>query len=82
MARWDPIGAAGVPEAADEYDSYVGVLGERLRLGASADQIASYLTWVQVDRMGLVATEAAAAHDRVVAAKLRRWYEQEMSAES
>jgi hypothetical protein len=24
MREWDPIGVAGSPEAADEYDSYVG----------------------------------------------------------
>ena len=24
MEEWDPIGAANIPEAADEYDSYIG----------------------------------------------------------
>ena len=24
MREWDPIGVAGIPQAADEYDTYVG----------------------------------------------------------
>ena len=24
MAEWDPIGVSDIPEAADEYDSYIG----------------------------------------------------------
>jgi hypothetical protein len=24
MEHWDPIGVAGIPEAADEYDGYIG----------------------------------------------------------
>jgi hypothetical protein len=24
MERWDPIGVNGIPEAQDEYDSYIG----------------------------------------------------------
>jgi hypothetical protein len=26
MREWDPIGVSGVPEAADEYDRYVGTV--------------------------------------------------------
>ena len=56
MEKWDPIGVAGVPEAADEYDTYVGQVGRRLREGATAEEIAAYLTyfarsgWVSVPR--------------------------------
>jgi len=43
MDEWDPIHVAGVPEAADEYDSYLGQIAERLRAGASGEGIAEYL---------------------------------------
>lgn len=33
MDHWDPIGVAEVPEAADEYDTYVGHIGRMLREG-------------------------------------------------
>ena len=26
MREWDPIGVSGIPEAADEYDSYLGTI--------------------------------------------------------
>jgi hypothetical protein len=79
MDRWDPIGVADVPEAADEYDPYVGAIGERLRSQESADELAAYLTWVQVERMELTATDAAAANDLAVAKQLLSWYHQEMT---
>jgi hypothetical protein len=68
------------PEAADEYDSYVGAIGERLRSHESANELAAYLTWVQADRMGLTATDAAAANDLAVANELLSWYQQEMTS--
>lgn len=33
MEEWDPIGVRGVPEAADEYDSYLPQIGSRLHDG-------------------------------------------------
>jgi hypothetical protein len=39
MEDWDPIGVEGIPEAADEYDSYVGVVGQMLRDGATPDEV-------------------------------------------
>jgi len=54
MRDWDPIGVAGVEEAADEYDSYaakayVMLMDER----ASVDAIAAYLFEVATGHMGL-----------------------------
>jgi hypothetical protein len=45
MRDWDPIGGAGMPEAADEYDvyadrAYVMLMGER----ATAEAIAASLS--------------------------------------
>jgi hypothetical protein len=53
MEEWDPVRVAGISEAADEYDTYVGHVGRQLREGACADEIASYLTWAAEDRIGL-----------------------------
>ena len=53
MEEWDPIGVRGFPEAADEYDGYLGPLAARLGEGASAEAIAEYLTEIEEDRMGL-----------------------------
>jgi hypothetical protein len=73
MSEWDPIGVQGVAEAADEYDSYVGVVGRMLREGATADAIASYLSNV---RSGMGAADGK--RDGQVAAHLREWYLHEM----
>jgi hypothetical protein len=70
MNEWDPIGVRGMPEAADEYDRYVGVVGAMLREGSGADAIAHYLTTVRVERMGLGPGEARADQERSVAARL------------
>jgi hypothetical protein len=58
MRDWDPIGIAAIPEAADEYDRYVGrayvmLMDER----ATATDIASYLFEVATERMGLTETQ-------------------------
>ena len=54
MENWDPIGVAGVPEAADEYDAYadrayVMLMDERANAGA----IAAYLLDIATKHMGL-----------------------------
>ena len=77
MAEWDPIGVEGVPQARDEYDSYLGPLAEKLRKGAGASAVDDYLTWIQTERMGLPAAPAKtlAASEKVVA-----WYAAEMKS--
>ena len=79
MESWDPIGVADVPEAADEYDSYVGPVGRQLRGGATADDLARYLHHVRVRLMGL-AWEGGRALDRAAAEQLVDWYAGEMRA--
>jgi hypothetical protein len=61
MQEWDPIGVAGVPEAADEYDAYadkayVMLMDER----APAEALSAYLLEVATSYMGLPSTEALA----------------------
>jgi hypothetical protein len=54
MREWDPIGVSGVPEAADEYDSYVGEVYMMLMQGrASSEAIAAYLFDIATRHMGL-----------------------------
>ena len=54
MEEWDRIGVSDIPEAADEYDSYIGGVYELLETGASEHAIGSYLRNIEVERMGLV----------------------------
>jgi len=54
MAEWDPIGVSDIPEAADEYDSYIGGVYELLERGASAANICDYLRNIEVDQMEMV----------------------------
>lgn len=54
MREWDPIGVAGIPQAADEYDNYVAeayvMLMDR---NADADTITAYLHEIATQHMGL-----------------------------
>lgn len=52
---WDPIGARGFKEAADEYDIYAPQVLEMLKADAPVEQIADCLTSVVRDLMGLPA---------------------------
>ena len=52
MEEWDPIGVRGVPEAADEYDTYVGKVYVMLMEEESTEVIASYLLEIATGRMG------------------------------
>ncbi len=56
MRDWDPIGVAGVPEAADEYDDYVGKVYVMLMdEWASSAAIAAYLFDIAANHMGISA---------------------------
>ena len=65
---WDPIGIAGVPQAADEYDRYVGHLAQMVVAGNSISDLSDHLIRMEVEDMGLGGNHARA---RAVAAKLR-----------
>jgi hypothetical protein len=75
MTYWDPIGVNGIPEASDEYDTYLGPLAEKLREGADARAVCQYLSDIQTERMGLPTTpdQLADIGERVVG-----WYSVEM----
>src|ERR1700722_5633925 len=57
MKYWDPIGVNGIPEASDEYDSYLGPLAKKLHEGADANKISEYLSEVQTKRMEIPARD-------------------------
>jgi hypothetical protein len=79
MDEWDPIGVRDWPEAADEYDAYVGVVGRMLHEGASADDIAAYLRRIREDRMGMCPSLTGRERDDEVAVRLVDWYTAEMA---
>ncbi|QNI36772.1 hypothetical protein [Edaphobacter albus] len=54
MDQWDPIGVKDEPNAADEYDSYLGDILLLLKGNASVEEIANYLKGIETDRMGLI----------------------------
>jgi hypothetical protein len=53
MEHWDPIGVSGIPEAADEYDTYVGYVVGALRNGRSIVEIENHMRWVASEHMRL-----------------------------
>lgn len=50
---WDPIGIRNIPEAKDEYDSYVPRICELLKLPNCRSDLVSYLWWLVTEQMGL-----------------------------
>jgi hypothetical protein len=53
LHEWDPIGVSDIPEAQDEYDSYVGGIYRLLASGASEYQIVERLYNLETVDMGL-----------------------------
>lgn len=50
---WDPIGISGVPEARDEYYSYLPKIFKMLASSTDGKDIADYLIFVEHEMMGL-----------------------------
>ena len=69
---WDPIGVSAVPQARDEYHSYLPLVFSRLRQGADEKAIAKYLGEVIVGSMGL---SSNTSHDLEIARILIDWKE-------
>jgi hypothetical protein len=53
MEAWDPIGVNGIPEAADEYDSYIGDFYELLVTRRPKQEIIDRLAYLEGEHMGL-----------------------------
>jgi hypothetical protein len=70
MQHWDPIGVADVPEAQDEYDSYVGPVYRLLVSGASDVDVIEFLYKTETETMGL-SRFGKRGHLQPVVARLR-----------
>lgn len=69
---WDPIRVAGVPQARDEYDTYVPEVVKLLLQDhdGSGHAVAAYLRWVATEHMGVGCDDE---HDREVIDVLLEW---------
>ena len=57
LRNWDPIGVKDVPQAQDEYDSYVGGVYRLIATGASARQLAEHLARIEAEQLGFQDTD-------------------------
>jgi len=69
MQEWDPIGVADIPEAADEYDSYINQIHGLLIRREPLDKLVDFLWWVETEHMGLAGNRCRTEQ---VAARLLR----------
>ena len=53
LKEWDPIGIQGIPEAQDEYDSYIFSIYQLIQLKKSEEKVFNYLWWIETEQMGL-----------------------------
>jgi hypothetical protein len=52
MEYWDPIGVNGIPEAADEYDGYVGDFYEMIVGSRHEKDIIAHLIYLEGEHNG------------------------------
>ena len=71
LMRWDPIGIAEEPQAADEYDCMIGPLLHQLHDGVAQRQLNTWLVAELEDHFGL---EADAGREAALAAELVQWW--------
>jgi hypothetical protein len=53
LKDWDPIGVQDIPEAQDEYDSYVPTIYSMLITRKPINEVFEYLVWLETEHMGL-----------------------------
>ena len=53
LRDWDPIGVADVPQAQDEYDSYISQICGMLIRREPRHKLVDFLWWVETKQMGL-----------------------------
>ena len=53
LQDWDPIGVSDIPEAQDEYDSYIGGVYSKLIRQVPKHELIDYLWEVETKNMGL-----------------------------
>jgi nitrate reductase alpha subunit len=69
LKEWDPIGVSDIPEAQDEYDSYVSAIYKMLISERPQHEIFDYLWWLETEHMGLIGDRQATERfaDRLMA---------------
>lgn len=70
MQEWDPVGVRDFPEAADEYDTYVGEVYVLLMDEESEETVAAYLWGVATGHIGFEPTSNLAERTARKAEKL------------
>jgi hypothetical protein len=53
LEHWDPIGINNIPEAKDEYDSYVPTVYKLLITTRNKTELFDYLWWVETEYIGV-----------------------------
>ena len=59
LKEWDPIGVGGIPEAQDEYDSYVPGVYKLLITRRPKHEVFDYLWTLETQHMGLTGDRQA-----------------------
>jgi len=62
MREWDPIGVADVPEAQDEYDSYINQIYGMLIRREPKTKLVDFLWWAENENMGLYGNRKRTEH--------------------
>jgi hypothetical protein len=70
LTQWDPLLVGDAAQAQDEYDGYLGELGDLLREGATSAAVSDYLASCE-KRMGFI---PQAAELTPVAGRIAEWY--------
>lgn len=53
LKEWDPIGIQDIPEAQDEYDSYVSDIYKLIQSKRTESEVFDYLWGIETGHMGL-----------------------------
>ena len=69
---WDPIGVAGIPEARDEYHSYLPIIFSLVEK-RDASAIRAYLFHVEENEMGLTSNDLTRERITRAVELLLRW---------
>lgn len=67
LKEWDPIGIQDIPEAQDEYDSYVSDIYKLIQSKRTESEVFDYLWEIETEHMGLSGDKK---HTQIIAHKL------------
>jgi hypothetical protein len=77
---WDPIGVCEIPQARDEYQSYVPKVAGFLLEQKKKEELEAYLHWLESEHIGCPVTDETRAHTKEVVEILHdhfEWMKQE-----